>query len=130
MKRVLTFLFLTVVFVCCTQKSNVGKKNRYILEDSTDINGVNRIDSASVTIYEASYVLSLQGNRQELKTLEQLSKALNEGYNKLDTLYVFIDDTDSQKIKDILGTILKSNIAKFRFVVKDEFFKLPYPDKY
>jgi thioredoxin-related protein len=129
MKNILLPIILTLTLFCCTQTNNAGKKNLDSLSNSINRKSSLEKDSSSLTIFKTHYAVSMQGHKREVKTREQLSEILTNDYNRQDSLYIFIDDAFADRIEDAMEIIHNSKVGKYKVIVKNEFFKLPYPEQ-
>lgn len=127
MKRVLLLIILTLTLYSCAQISSNDKESSDGSNNLINRKDALKIDTSSLTILKTNYVLSLQGQKWVAENKEQLSEILKNYDNTKDSLYIFIEDSD--RIEDAMEVIHNSKIDKYRIIIKNEFFKLPYPDK-
>jgi hypothetical protein len=125
MKRILPLIILTLTFFCCTQTNSNDNKSLDSLNNNTNGNHAQTRDTSSLIISKTHYILSLKGQKRIIENKGQLSEILKTDYNRQDSLYIFIEETFSDRIEDAMESIHNAKVDKYRIIVRNEFFKLP-----
>lgn len=119
MRLILFNTIIIFLLIGCIQNNEINDKSKTQNQFQKD--------SFKLKVLKDEYLFSYQGKILEAKNEEQLSVVLRENYNMLDTLYVFIGDTHSEKIGTTLVCLRNLKIKKRAIIVEDDYFRFPYP---
>jgi hypothetical protein len=85
--------------------------------------------SNNIIITDSNYTLTINGVKDTLESVAQISNALEKAKNNTgeDTIYIYMKSTIAERMQDISTMLRNLNITKNKYVVTENYFALPYP---